>query len=355
MDSYKQGQGDVLVWTYEANVYTPSDVGKEFKINITKVNQTLKGGYLYDTLYATVDDAGWVTQNVLVGAYNNSKGVHDDVSYIRNFLMPRNGTAINDSLFSWYSMLGMTYHSWTPGPNGHDGKYEAWDSDAAGNPLPGKSKYEIEYNVDGIAKYYREYNGTGSKWDLIYGYIMGTTGGQITGGFNFPWAILIALLGTASVLTVEKYIREKKSANGGKDIKGTKKPEEPPKEQKEKSGIKESQPKSDPTQQTLEEYLNKIMESKGQISEDLLDNLKDIAENFWDIKDELQFASLIAYKRLARRLLLANQTCRAGELEIGLKELEEIIAELQKKKFQDLLQEAKNIQAIYQKAGKEVP
>ncbi|MHA1649332.1 MAG: hypothetical protein ACTSYB_03980 [Candidatus Helarchaeota archaeon] len=97
------------------------------------------------------------------------------------------------------------------------------------------------------------------------------------------------------------------------------------------------------------------MESKGQISEDLLDNLKDIAENFWDIKDELQFASLIAYKRLARRLLLANQTCRAGELEIGLKELEEIIAELQKKKFQDLLQEAKNIQAIYQKAGKEVP
>jgi len=223
-DSYSQKVNDEFVWELkvvkkDSMFYSSlAKVGDQMKMVVTKTNSTLvfdlrwMKTILDDTVYVnvynnTAANRTWtlLAKEVLIGAYNSTMGLNIAGFYIVAVagagFIPHNETAVNSTLYGMMmAMMGMANYTWTSGPNKFDGLMEAW----AGPKLPllNNMKLEIKFNANGVVEYIKQYNGTGSAWDLI-------SHSELVGGV-IPGFLAVPLLLILSIFVAFQLLRTKK-------------------------------------------------------------------------------------------------------------------------------------------------
>ncbi len=222
-DSYAQKAGDAPTWevkVFEMSASGPmTTVGDRQRVTVKVANQTelfeptIPADMWFDTLYVDLEmnseeNRTWelIQEDVLIGGYNNSIGLYIGVMFFIGLIAPRNQTTINTTLYKIYSAqmymgICFTHFLFTPGPNGYDGSFEMWNGSASGDL--GEPKAVVKYNKAGLAEYNKQYNGTGSGWNLTMHMELLAEGG-IPGFQIAPIVLMISVFGTIALLRPKK-------------------------------------------------------------------------------------------------------------------------------------------------------
>jgi len=216
-DSFAQKTGDEYIWKVtNANASQGyycivSDLGDQYRIQITTANQTTKGSILYDSLYGLhaiklFNDLVWTpinTKEELLIGYNGLQNVTHTLIGGGMYIVPRNETVISHMFYA-----GMQYDyehfQWDSGPHGYDGKAIGYDGSPFGDL--GKAKTVIKYDVNGTIEYMRDYNGTGSSWKLVWSLdIQWAPPSEGPNGDSIPAFLFFSILAVIMVLATRQY------------------------------------------------------------------------------------------------------------------------------------------------------
>ncbi len=177
-DSFFQKVGDGFIWEVknaDVVVVGPevANLGDRLKVEITVAESSCPdccghfGDVLYGNMYNnSLADRIWTlfeTDNFFA-VYNKSTGYFGSSG---QFFIPHNETVVNSTMYiTFTSDWHYQTYEWIGGSHGYDGLAYGFNGSVTGDV--NESKKEYGYNVDGVLQYYKEYNGTGSDWDLIY-------------------------------------------------------------------------------------------------------------------------------------------------------------------------------------------
>ena len=80
-------------------------------------------------------------------------------------------------------------YTWDSGPNGYDGKCSMWSGDIS---IPGSLKLDAQFNSNGITKYLKISNSTGTNWELIFHMELVSTA-KISGFLILPTFLILTI------------------------------------------------------------------------------------------------------------------------------------------------------------------